>query len=1007
MISIGAVSSASGAAGYYANDNYYTEGEGADHSQWHGRGAEALGLTGSVATAAFEAVLEGRLPNGASITTPSGQEHRPGLDMAFSAPKSVSLMALVGGDERLLAAFEASVKATLGWVERNLIEARRFDEKSGTQQPVKTGNMVAGLFTHDLSRNRDPQLHIHAVIANATQRPDGAWRALRNDPLYAQQATIAAVHNADLRARIEALGYRTTPAQNPAYGQFEIAGISRDHIMVFSTRREEIAAALEASGRGGTAAERELAALSTRAAKDPGISREEDRAAWAERAVSIGFDPAPLREAAMAQMARGGPIWDRVVDGIKGIAARGQAIVAAMGLAPREKDPLVPEGPGRLSPQDYAAAQAVASGVRHLNQNEAGFSRFDLIRASLSFGGPMQVADIEARIDCLAERRILLTDPDGAMMTTRGAVALEQEVIALWAQGKGQAKPLVEGLAAPQVLQVARDMGLRRLSPKQEAAASLILEAKDRVIGVQGVAGAGKSTMLQPVTRIAGEQGRSVMALAVGAEIARKLGEDLGVPSSSVAAFLGRYRALLNADAPAALQDKSLAELKHAVIIVDEASTLSSRQAADLMRLAHRADVARLALVGDTRQYGAVEAGKPFADLQAQGLATAELTDNVRAQSGIMKTLAPLLDQGELHKAMGLLNPYTHEVPSGDLASYAVAIWASLPREEREQTLLLTAGRALRAEANMQAQAVLKARGEIAQKGVTIPILDRVNLTREQMRHLEPYQRGRIVEFRNAMPRQGLDKGTMGRVVGHKGDKVLLDTAQGRVTFTPNRLAHNLKEDAVGVYDERTITLHQGDRVRFSANNHKLGVLNAQAGQVEALGSQAITIALGTDRKLTLALDDPALRKLDLAYALNAYAAQGVTTRHGIVVIDSTETRLASSRTMAVALTRIADQPRLVIDSAPRLERAALRNSAEKLSALEVLGKAGKNDLPKGVHEPVPGREVRTAEQVQREEERLWHNAVRVPGGMGPGFKAEGYPFQRENQPEKRLELGL
>jgi hypothetical protein len=223
------------------------------------------------------------------------------------------------------------------------------------------------------------------------------------------------------------------------------------------------------------------------------------------------------------------------------------------------------------------------------------------------------------------------------MVTTRGAVALEREVIALWVQGKDQAKHLVEGLAAPQVQQVAREMGLRRLSPRQEAAASLILEAKDRVIGVQGVAGAGKSTMLQPVTKIVGEQGRPVVALAVGAEIARKLGEDLGVPCSSVAAFLGRHRALLNADAPVALQDRSLAELKDAVIIVDEASTLSSRQAADLMRLAHRADVARLALVGDTRQYGAVEAGKPFADLQAQGLATAELTDNVRARSGIMK----------------------------------------------------------------------------------------------------------------------------------------------------------------------------------------------------------------------------------------------------------------------------------------------------------------------------------------------------------------------------------
>jgi len=1007
MISIGAVSSASGAAGYYARDNYYTEGEGADRSQWHGRGAEALGLAGAVATGAFEAVLEGRLPNGANITTPSGQEHRPGLDMAFSAPKSVSLMALVGGDERLLAAFEASVKATLGWVERNLIEARRFDEKSGTQQPVKTGNMVAALFTHDLSRNRDPQLHVHAVIANATQRSDGAWRAVRNDPLYGQQATIAAVHNADLRARIEGLGYRTVPAHNPVLGQFEIAGISREHIMAFSTRREEIAAALEASGREGSAAERELAALATRAAKDPGISREEDRAAWAERAARIGFDPAPLREAALVPIEPGTTTWDRMLDGIKGMAAKGQAIVAAMGLSPKERDPLVPERSGRLSPKDFASAQAVASGVRHLSQNEAGFSRFELIRASLSFGGPIGVGDIEARIALLAAQRLLLTDPDGAMMTTRGAVALEQEVIALWAQGKDQAAPLVKDLAGPKVQQVAREMGLRRLSPKQEAAASLILEAKDRIVGVQGVAGAGKSTMLQPVTRIVGEQGCFVVALAVGAEIARKLGEDLGVPSRSVAAFLGRHRALLKEDGAPALQARSLGELKGAVVIVDEASTLSSKQAADLIRLAHRAEAARLALVGDTRQYGAVEAGKPFEDLQRQGLATAELTENVRAQSGIMKQLAPVLDRGDMHTAVGLLNPFIHEVPKGELAAHAVAVWASLPREEREQTLLLTSGRALRAEANREAQAVLKARGEIGAQGVSISILDRVNLSREEVRHMQPYRVGRMVEIRTSMPRQGLDKGTLGRIAGVEGNKVILDIDGGRITFMPGRVARNLTEDAVGLYEERRIALHQGDSIRFSANNHALGVLNAQVGKVEALDATTITLAMGQDRSLNLALDDPALRRLDLAYALNAYAAQGVTTRHGIVVMDSSEVMLASSRTLAVALTRIADQPRLVIDSTHRLEQAVARNSAAKLSGLDILADGSSADLPKHVGQGIVGRPVKTAAEVETDQRRLSLGAIGLPPEMKANLRAAITPKQSEKVPEKFIELGL
>ena len=133
---------------------------------WVGQGAEALGLEGPVSHDAFEAVLAGSLPNGDTIPTGPNGKHRAGLDFTFSAPKSLSLLAYVGGDARLLTAHMTAVKTTLGWIEANLAEARVT--RDGRQEPVKSGNLVVALFQHDTSRALDPQAHIHAIIANAT-----------------------------------------------------------------------------------------------------------------------------------------------------------------------------------------------------------------------------------------------------------------------------------------------------------------------------------------------------------------------------------------------------------------------------------------------------------------------------------------------------------------------------------------------------------------------------------------------------------------------------------------------------------------------------------------------------------------------------------------------------------------------------------------------------------------------------------------------------------------------
>jgi hypothetical protein len=147
-------------------------------------------------------------------------------------------------------------------------------------------------------------------------------------------------------------------------------------------------------------------------------------------------------------------------------------------------------------------------------------------------------------------------------------------------------------------------------------------------------------------------------------------------------------------------------------------------------------------------------------------------------------------------------------------------------------------------------------------------------------------------------------------------DKVRLDAGGQSLTFHPAKLARNLSEDAVSLYAERQVRLHVGDKIRFTANDHDAGVRNSQQAVIEKLQGNDITLRLGEDHKLALKLDSATMRKVDLAYAINAYVVQGLTTTNGIVVMDSRDKMLASARNLHVAVTRIADTPALFVDSA-------------------------------------------------------------------------------------------
>ena len=216
--------------------------------------------------------------------------------MTFSAPKSVSLEALLQGDRRVMRAHDRAVRATLDWVEAEFLQTRGYDPATGRRPREAADGMIAATFRHVASRNNDPQLHTHAVIANMTRNRDGAWRSVEPTLLNRNRRLIGAWYRNELARQLTELGYVLTPTTVGGLPGFELAGYSHAFLDAFSTRRQDILRYMEAEGIDYTAENAGRAALATRKKKDePG--REVLSEMWQRKAEALGLsrDPGAVR----------------------------------------------------------------------------------------------------------------------------------------------------------------------------------------------------------------------------------------------------------------------------------------------------------------------------------------------------------------------------------------------------------------------------------------------------------------------------------------------------------------------------------------------------------------------------------------------------------------------------------------------------------------------------------------------------------------------------------------
>src|SRR6202041_2308608 len=238
-------------AEFTAKEQNYWSQRGVIAGQWQGRLVEQFGLAGTVSAEDFAKLSQGQHPQtgeqlvrqrasyeyqDANDKTIRSMEHRAGWDATFSAPKSVSLTALVGGDERIRDAHKESVTVALNEMEK-YVQAR-----IGGNVPAKTtGSWAVAKFEHDSSRPVEgyaaPQLHTHAVVFNITETADGDMRALQPQELYKTQQYTTAVYRSELAARLQGMGYEIERGE---HGQPEIKGYSREYMEASSPRRQQI-----------------------------------------------------------------------------------------------------------------------------------------------------------------------------------------------------------------------------------------------------------------------------------------------------------------------------------------------------------------------------------------------------------------------------------------------------------------------------------------------------------------------------------------------------------------------------------------------------------------------------------------------------------------------------------------------------------------------------------------------------------------------------------------------
>jgi conjugative relaxase-like TrwC/TraI family protein len=897
MLTISKPLSSSQAQTYHAKEfmsaeqNYWKQGD-TILGEWQGWMAERYGLAGAIDELHFARLSEGQNPltgeqlvrhrNGQEYTTADGTtvkpvEHRAGWDATFSAPKSVSLTALVGGDDRVREAHRQAVTTALTELERHT-QARI----GGNRAAETTGEFVAAKFEHDTARPVDgyaaPQLHTHAVIFNMTERADGSTRAVQPQSYFDSQQFATAVYQSELMYRLSQLGYEITPGRS---GAPEIKGYTQEYLDASSPRSQQIREYLEKTGFAGPEAA-QIAAHSTRDKKEI-------------------HTPSEVLAAHRRLAAEFGNQADRVV-------------IEAQARASAQEQTRVPNIPERVQ-------EAVTFAKSRNFEREAVTDERDIMRDALRRGmGDLtysQVRDNFERRQATGEFQLAhgQKHDTGRQFTTRDAIAEELATIKHMQQGQSTVEPIMRH---ENVADHARTREF--LNPAQQKVIEEVLTSHDRIHGLQGLAGSGKTTTLEAIREGAERNGYAVEGFAPTSRAAGQL-RDAGIQADTLQGFLARGGVERSAGDPNA---------RH-LYMLDESSLASTRQMQSFLEKIGPQD--RVLLVGDTRQHQGVDAGKPFEQMQEAGMRTSQLDQIVRQKDPELLRAVEHLSRNETATGIQLLQQQGRitEIPDPRQRIEAIAKdYVARP----ENTLVVSPDNASRRDINDAVRAELQGGGTLSKDNHAMTVLtQRSELTSADRNWAALYQPGDVLYYTRGSKELGLERGTYATVVSTdpKANQLTVEREDGhQVTYDPKRL------HGIAAYREIARDFAEGDRLQFTVSKPDMDIKNRDLGTVERIDGTNMTVRMDGDKARSLTFDTSEMRHFDHGYAVTSHSSQGLTTDRVLVNMDTkAHPELINTRFAYVSVSRASEDARVYTNDATTL---AQRLSADisKASAVEV-----------------------------------------------------------------------